>query len=140
MSSKSTGEYSPERLTSVFIKIRDKRAEMSAEFKKADGKLKDQQEVIKGALLDFCKEEGLDTAKTSAGTVIRSVKTTYWTSDWEAMHKFIMDNNLPEFFTKSLHQTNVRDYMEEHPDSIPAGINVNSEYVITIRKQTKTRA
>jgi hypothetical protein len=139
MTEDTLGGVTPEQLAAVFIKIRDKRSTISAAFKEEDGALKDQQEQIKTALLGYCKETGLDSAKTPAGTIIRSVKTTYWTSDWEAMHKFIMANDLPEFFTKSLNQTNVKDYLKENPDSIPQGLNVNSEYVITIRKPTATR-
>jgi hypothetical protein len=46
-----------------------------------------------------------------------------------------MDHNLPEFFEKRLNQTNVRQFIEENPDLIPAGLNVDSEYVISVRKK-----
>jgi phage host-nuclease inhibitor protein Gam len=47
-----------ERLTRVFHKIKDKRAELAAEFKEKDDKLSSQLEEVKKALLDFCKEQG----------------------------------------------------------------------------------
>ena len=126
-----------EKLTRVYIKIRDKRAEMSAAYKDADALLIADQELIKTELLTYCKDHGVSSGNTKGGQFIRSVKTKYWTSDWDSMNKFIIDNALPEFYTKSLNQSNVRTFMEENPDVIPPGLNVDSEYVMTVRKPTK---
>ena len=117
-----------EKLTKAYIKIRDKRSELSANFKEEDGKLAEKQDKIKRALLDYCKEQGVDSVRTPAGLFWRTIKQRYWTSDWESMHSFIMDNNVPEFFEKRLNQTNVRQFIEENPDLVPAGLNVDSEY------------
>jgi hypothetical protein len=46
-----------------------------------------------------------------------------------------MDHNLPEFFEKRLNQTHVRQFLEENPDQMPSGLNVDSEYVISVRKK-----
>lgn len=125
---------SVERLTKAYLKIKAKRSELSAEFKQADEELSSQQDRIKKALLDYCKDQNVESVKTSEGTFYRSVRTKYWTSDWSSMYKFVIDNNLPEFFTKSLNQTNVKQYLEDNPEKVPAGLNVESEYVISVRK------
>lgn len=124
-----------EKLTKVFIKIRDKRSELSAKFKEEDGILAEQQDKIKRALLDYCKEQGVDSVRTPAGLFYRTVKQRYWTNDWESMQKFIMEHNVPEFFEKRLNQTNVKQFIEENPDLVPAGLNVDSEYVVSVRKK-----
>jgi hypothetical protein len=126
-----------EQLTRVFIKIREKRTELTAKFKEADGFLIADQDKIKAALLDYCKDHGVTSGNTAGGQFIRSVKTKYWTSDWESMNKFIIENNLPEFYTKSLNQSNVKTFMEENPDVIPPGLNIDSEYVMTVKKPAK---
>jgi hypothetical protein len=124
-----------EKLVGAYTKIRDKRSEISAKFKEEDGNLAEQQDKIKRALLDYCKDQGVDSVRTASGLFYRTVKQRYWTSDWSSMHAFIMDHNLPEFFEKRLNQTNVRQFIEENPDLIPAGLNVDSEYVISVRKK-----
>jgi len=124
-----------EKLTRVYLKIRDKKAQLSAEFKKQEEDLNQQLDQVKTALLNYCKEQGLESVKTSEGIFYRSVKTRYWTSDWEAMHQFIMEHNVPEFMEKRLNQTNVRTFLEENPDLVPKGLNVDSEYVISVRKK-----
>ena len=125
-----------EKLTRVYLKIRDKKAKVSAEFKKQDDELTRQLDKVKGALLDYCKEQGVESVKTSEGLFYRSVKTRYWTSDWESMHKFILEHGVPEFFEKRLNQTCVRQFLEENPDTVPKGLNTDSEYVISVRKKS----
>tara|TARA_R100000995_G_scaffold25309_1_gene10927 strand:- start:7984 stop:8376 length:393 start_codon:yes stop_codon:yes gene_type:complete len=125
---------SVDKLLKTFIKIRSKRSELSAEFKEADEKLSKQQDKIKSAMLDYCKEQGVDSVKTASGIFYRTVRQRVWTNDWEAMYAFVKKHNLLEFFEKRLNQTNVRQFLEENPDLQPAGLNVDSEYVVSVRK------
>jgi hypothetical protein len=124
-----------DKLTRIYLKIRDKRAEMAAKFKAEDDKLVEQLEIVKQELLDYCKAHGVDSVRTSEGLVYRTQKTRYWTSDWSSMHKFILENELPEFFEKRLNQGAVKEFLEENPESVPPGLNVDSEYVIAVRKK-----
>ena len=97
--------------------------------------MQEQQDLIKKALLDHCKEHEVESVRTSAGLFYRGVKTRYWTSDWESMYKFIADQEVPEFLEKRLNQGNVKQFLEENPESVPPGLNVDSEYIISVRKK-----
>lgn len=135
MTDKENSGGLPEKLTRVFIKIRDRRSELKAEFDAEDNKLKDQQEKIKAALLDFCKDNNVESVKTNAGTFFRTVKTRYWTNDWDAMNAFIKENDTPEMYEKRLNQTAVKQFIEEELDGeAPDFINVTSEYQVSVRK------
>jgi hypothetical protein len=46
-----------------------------------------------------------------------------------------MKHNVPEFFEKRLNQANVKQFLQDHPDLIPEGLNVDSEYVVSVRKK-----
>jgi hypothetical protein len=124
-----------DKLVKAYTKIRDKRSELTSKYKEEEGKLREQQDRVKLALLEYCKEHEVDSVRTASGLFYRTVKQRYWTSDWESMHKFIMDNEVPEFFEKRLNQTHVRQFIEENPDLVPAGLNVDSEYAISVRKK-----
>jgi len=124
-----------EKLTRVYIKIRDEKAKLSAEYKEKEVNLNQQMDKVKAALLDYCKDNGLESVKTSEGLFYRSVRTRYWTSDWEQMHKFVLEHEVPEFMEKRLNQTNVKTFLEENPDIVPKGLNVDSEYTISVRKK-----
>ena len=123
-----------DKLTKVYLKIKQSRSELAAQFKEEDGKLVEQQEQIKRALLGYLKSENLDSVKTANGTFYRSTKTKYWTSDWESMYRFIVDNQVPELLSKAINQSNMKQFLEENPDLLPKGLNVDSEYVVSVRK------
>lgn len=124
-----------EKLTKAYIKIREKRAELSASFKDEDAKLADKMNTIKRALLDHCEKHSVESVRTTEGLFYRTVKQRYWTNDWEQMHQFIMEHKVPELLEKRLNQTHMRQFLEEHPDVLPKGLNVDSEYAISVRKK-----
>jgi hypothetical protein len=51
------------------------------------------------------------------------------------MYKFVLQHEVPEFFDKRLNQTNVRQFLEENPDILPEGLNVDSEFTISVRRK-----
>lgn len=126
---------SVDKLVSAYVNLRAARAEISAKYKEQEGELRKKQDEVKLALLDYCKEHEVDSVRTASGLFYRTVKQRYWTSDWESMHKFILEHNVPEFFEKRLNQTHVRQFIEENPDEVPAGLNVDSEYTISVRSK-----
>jgi predicted metal-dependent phosphotriesterase family hydrolase len=89
----------------------------------------------KNALLEHCKEHNVESVRTSEGLFYRSLKKRFWTSDWESMHKFILEHEVPEFLDKRLNQSNVKQFLEENPDLLPPGLNVDAEYAISVRKK-----
>jgi hypothetical protein len=124
-----------EKLVKAYIKIRDQRSELAAKFKEEDNVLSEKVAKIKSALLDHCKEHNVESVRTSEGVFFRSIKQRYWTSDWEHMYEFIREHDVPEFFEKRLNQKNVREFLVENPDLLPKGLNVDSEYTVSVRKK-----
>lgn len=123
-----------EKLVRVFIKIRDARSKLKAQFDEEDGKLKDKLDTIRQGLLAHCKEHDVKSVATDAGTFYRSVKRRYWTSDWESMHQFILEHSEPALLDKRINQTNMRQFLEDNPDLVPKGLNAETEYTISVRK------
>jgi len=124
-----------DRLTRTYIKIRDARATLSAEFKEQDGDLLLQMAHVKRALLEYTSDTNVESVRTSEGLVYRTTKTRYWTGDWSAMHRFILDRELPEFFEKRSNQTAVKEFLQENPDESLPGLKTDVEYVVTVRKK-----
>lgn len=126
---------SVDKLVSAYVNLRDKRAELTAKYKEQESELREKQDKVKLALLDYCKEHEVDSVRTASGLFYRTVKQRYWTSDWDSMHKFIFEHDVPQFFEKRLNQTHVRQFIEENPDALPPGLNVDSEYTVSVRKK-----
>lgn len=123
-----------DQLTSIYLKIRDKRADIKREFDNADKDLEAQQKMLAEQMLDSCKEIGADSIKTPHGTIIRSVKSKYWTGDWDSMYNFIREHDAFGLLEKRLHQTNMKDFLNENPDVMPMGLNVENEYTVVVRR------
>lgn len=124
-----------DKLVSVYIKLRDQKTQIRRELEEKEAELDGKMNVVKEALLEHCKATGAESVRTAAGTFYRSIKSKYWTSDWDAMNKFILENNAVDLLEKRLHQTNMRTFLEENPEKLPPGLNVESEYTITIRRK-----
>lgn len=135
MNTPVNGTVDAEKLTNVYLKIKDKRDGLARKYKDEDAVLKEQQDKVKQALLDYCKDHNVESVRTTHGIFYRSIKAKYWTSDWESMYTFVLEHGVPEFFQKSLNQANVRQFLEDNPDLRPIGLNVDSEYVISVRKR-----
>jgi len=123
-----------EKWTRIYIKMREKKAELSHELEEKVAKVERDMHVIKTAILDHMKEIGAESLRTEAGLVYRTVKTKYATSDWESMNKFILEHGVPELLVKSINQANMKAFLEEHPDLLPPGLNANAEYSVTIKR------
>ena len=130
-------KITPDRLAAVYIKIRNKRSALKREFEAEDKKLRDEQDKISAAMLQTCKTMNVSSLKTDQGTIIKGRKEKYWTSDWDSFYQFLMENEAPELLTRSIHQSNLKQYLEENPDKFPQGLNIDAEDTISVRKPTK---
>jgi len=121
-------------LVRAYLKMREARSALSAKYEEEDKKIKDQMEVIEGFLLETCKRAGGNVSIPGVGVVIRGVSTRYWTSDWEAMHKFIEENNALDLLERRIAQRAMSEFLKSNPDKMPKGMNVESKYTVTVRR------
>ena len=123
-----------EQLTKVYLKIRDAKDTLTSDYKKAYADLEEQLAVLGNKMLDTCKEMGADSIRTPHGTIVRSVKSRYWTNDWDSMYTFIEETGAFGLLEKRIHQTNMKDFISENPDLFPKGMNVENEYTVVVRR------
>jgi hypothetical protein len=128
-------DITADKLAAIYIKIRDARQEIRRKYDEEDGKLDAQLEIVKAELLNLCKMTGADSLRTKAGTVTRTVQTQYSISDWGSMYDFIREHDAPQLLAQRLHQGNIKAFLEENPDTMPKGMNMNSQYTITVRRK-----
>jgi hypothetical protein len=131
-------DVSAETLAEIYVKIRDARSSLKERFEQEDSVLKEQLDTLAGKMLDLCKNIDADSIRTSAGTIIRKVDTRYWTTDWDAMYQFVEENDAFPLLEKRIHQTNMKQFLEEHPDKLPVGLQADSKYTVVVRRSTKS--
>ena len=133
--SEASPQISVDRLVRAFLKMRTAKEKMVKEHEEEVAKLEEGLKTIKLALLGYCKDNNIDSAKVAGvGMFYRGVKKRYWTNDWEAMGRFVLEHEAPELFEKRLHQGNMETFLQDHPDLLPPGLNVDSEFTITVRR------
>ena len=126
-----------EKLVSAYRKLRAAIAEEEEAFEAKVADLKEKLEYVSNELLEFCREQNVDSIRTPAGTVSRRVQTRYWTTDWEQMNNFILEHSAVHLLEKRIHNGNMKTFMEENPDVLPVGLQVDNKYVVHVRKPTE---
>jgi hypothetical protein len=121
-----------DKLVAIYLKIRSKIKEHEEEI----DRFKEQMQTISDKMLGFCAADNLDSIKTPEGTISRRLSSRYWTSDWDAMYKFIHDNNAGFLLEKRINNTALKEFLADNPESVPPGLQSNNEYVISVRKPT----
>jgi hypothetical protein len=127
-------DISVDKVVEVYIKIRDARDEARKKADEIEADFESQLKVLEVQMLDVCKSTGATSLKTPYGTIMRAEKRRYWTNDWEKFYHFMFEHNVPELLEKRIHQTNIKQFLEENPDMLPLGINVEAEHSITVRR------
>lgn len=96
--------------------------------------IKAKRAQIQNALNEACQKLNVSSLKTSVGTLTRTLKTRYWTTDWPEMYKFLKENDALELMEKRISQSNMKDFVANNPDLSPPGLQATSEYSVSIRK------
>ena len=125
---------SAEELAKIYIKIRDAKEEEYRRYQDKVAEYQAQLDTISAELLDICKELNATSIRTGQGTVIRKVSTRYNTNDWDSMYEFIKQNNAFGLLEKRLHQVNMKQFLDENPDLLPAGVWTDSKYTIVVKR------
>jgi len=124
----SDEEIPIDRLIKIYIKMRNTKKGLE----KQAFEVEEQMDVVKGKILEACNAVGASSLRTPFGRVVRTIKTDYSTTDWESMHNFMKENNALDLLQRRIHQTNMKTFLEEHPDKLPPGLNADRRYDITV--------
>lgn len=129
-------DKSVEEMVAAYRNIREAIAEKEEAHKADVSGLREQLDVVSDALLGICNSLQADSLRTAAGTVSRRINTRYWTTDWEMMYKFIRENDVPFLLEQRIHNGNMKQFLDENPDSLPVGLQADRKFVIQVRKPT----
>lgn len=122
-----------DKLVAIHRKIDAKLAELQTEMDEIEA----QRTEVRTTILEMMKEQGLESVRTEHGTAYKSIKERFWSSDWPAMHQYILDHGAVGLLQQRIHETNMREWIAAHPNDFPPSLNIDREYAITIRKPTK---
>lgn len=125
-----------DELVGIYLKIRSAIEAKEEQHKIELQELKDQFDVVGNKLLEICNEQNMDSIRTPVGTISRRVTSRYWTSDWDSMYRLISEHDAPFLLEQRIHNTNMRQFLDENPDKFPAGLQNERKYTVQVRKPT----
>ena len=118
-----------------YIELREKRSALKKLYEQHDEVFKGEQKEIENHFLKYLNEQGVDSARTPAGTVYRQVEMIPSAEDWDEVYKFIRENEAFEMLERRIKKTFVAEYQEEHDGELPPGVKVYREYVARVRRK-----
>ena len=125
--------FDADKLVTAYIAIRDKRSELKKKFEEEDDVLKEGMEKIEHAILDHCKENNIESLKTTNGTAYKRISERYWATDWDAFNQYVKEHDILEVYEKRIAQGNMKQFLEDNPGATPP-INVDRKFTISVRR------
>ena len=123
-------EINSEKLVAIYQKMSAKLSELERQ----QDEIKAQRKMVSDQLLEILKENGAESMRTSTGTFYRTVRPRYTTNDWDSMYKFIKEYDAFSLMQQRIHDTNMKQFLDENPDVLPPGLNCLSAYTLGVRK------
>lgn len=117
----------------TYIKLRDQKAAIEAETKERVAGLKTKMEKLEVYLKAQMDAQGLTSFKSDYGTAFLTTTDYANVADWDAVIRFIRDNEAYDMLEKRVSKIAVRDYIERFK-AVPPGINYGTKLEVNIRK------
>ena len=124
-------------LAEKYLYYRDLKSQLKQKFEAKEAVLDAELDAITNSLMALCNEQDASSIRTDSGTIIRSIKVRYEPKDWDSMHEFILEHSAPYLLQKRVNESAMKEFLENNPSELPKGLNIVSEYKISVRKPTK---
>lgn len=122
-----------ETIIEKYVALRDKKSELTAEYKQSVEKLDAGMDRCEAFLMATMQRIGVDSFKTKFGTAYKTTKTSAQVADWDSVLGFIREGGYWSMLTKNVSKDFVKAYQAEHND-LPPGINWRVETAINIKR------
>jgi phage host-nuclease inhibitor protein Gam len=119
----------------LYIKMRDRKAELKAEFDAKVAPLNEKMDKLEAKLLDVFNQTGMDSVKTESGTAYTTTRVTASVADKEVFMTHVRENDDWGLLEIRASKTAVEQYRSVH-DDIPPGISMREERVVNVRRSS----
>jgi len=125
-----------DELSAEYIKIRTEREHFKRSYEEKDAKFEEDMAVIESKMLDVMNSANASSISTANAVIMRKVNSRYNPTNWDAVYEMIARHKAFGLLHKRVHDTNMRQFLEEHPDEYPAGLNVDRSYQVVVRRKS----
>ena len=118
----------------LYIKLRDRKAEMKAEFDAQVAGIQEKMDKLEAKLLEVFNKTGTDSVKTPFGTAYTSTRVSATAADREAFMNFVRANEEWSLLEVRPSKTAVEQFRTANDNEIPPGLNIREERVVNVRR------
>ena len=122
-------------LSNKYVDIRNEREAKREVFEEQDKVYSDQLAEIENKLIEIMLAENTTSMSTEKYTVIKRVTKRYNPTNWDSVYRLVDKYKAYGVLHKRIHDTNMRDFLEQHPEEYPEGLNVDSRYAVTVKRK-----
>jgi Fe2+ or Zn2+ uptake regulation protein len=122
-------------LSNKYVEIRNEREAKREVFEEQDKVYSDQLAEIENKLIEIMLAENTTSMSTEKYTVIKRVTKRYNPTNWDSVYRLVDKYKAYGVLHKRIHDTNMRDFLEQHPEEYPEGLNVDSRYAVTVKRK-----
>jgi hypothetical protein len=122
-------------LSTEYIRIRTEREVLKEKFEGEDKVFAEQLAEIEHKLVQIMLADNTTSMSTARTIIIKRVMKRYNPTNWEAVYRLVDKHKAFGLLHKRIHDTNMKDFLDEHPDEYPEGLNVDSRYAVTVKRK-----
>ena len=131
----AAGMLQMNKLVAQFIALRNRIKQLEDIHEKQLAPFKLAKDKLAGVMLEFLDAAGMESARTEAGTVSATVRSSASLPDPDAFMDFVMKRGLFELMDRRANVTACREFAEEH-GNLPPGVKINSVRTVGVRVPT----
>lgn len=117
----------------TYIKLRDQKDAIEAETKERVADLKAKMKKLEAYLKTQMDAQGLTSFKSDYGTAFLTTTDYANVADWDAVIRFIRDNEAYDMLEKRVSKIAVRGYIEANK-AVPPGITYGTKLEVNVRE------
>lgn len=120
----------------AYLKLRDKKEQLESAVKEQTRELSEKMTKLESWIKEQADAQGVTSFKTKHGTAFLTTTDFANVADWDAMLRFVQDNNAYDMLERRVSKKAVRGYIEEHK-LVPAGVTYGTKLEVNIRRPVK---
>ncbi|MGYP004497440433 len=120
-------------IVAAYVRLRDQKAELKAQQAEAMKPYDEALAKLEAEALQILSDTGVESMKTSAGTVYKSVATSATVQDKSAFMDYIREHLAFDLLDVRANKTAVQDFVTENQDT-PPGVVIRREMKVGFRR------
>ena len=122
-------------VVAAYVKLRTQKSAIKAEAELKAGEIEAKMDKLEAWIKEQADTQGVTSFKTNSGTAFLTTVDFANVADWDAILKFVQENDAYDMFEKRISKSAVRGYIEKLKN-VPPGVNYGTRIEVNVRKPT----